>query len=693
METTRKTKRGVAVAAAGQAGDAAAPGAGAGRAAGGGHQNRGRRGGRGKGKGKGRGKRKRPDAPYDIKKASTIVHSMVASLKMRFSTGDLATAEHQEIILPAVPVNATDHETVGKALLNTIQSKALPKELSEFATDTTAWCCLVCIIVLADSASSNLKLIRMMQCYFQTNANILFWFERCNLHQLSRVHVALSKRLGLSRHFRALSILLRQRRARKAFEIQRQKVVEHNLRANAEVVPYSPEQVAQHKIEQDMLKKLLTTKSVQEEAQGEALPAEFLRLQKSNEDRDKLIDISNNGPLGGMPSILRPGESKANIVVDYIDHLDAAVPMDKVPVYQESRWLQLLPSEMWWGVCLLVSNVARVTWLTVTFSCDKKNNAKADDDDDPRAKDGVRVAAGRVWLRDQTLNLKVVVLLHLTVSLEKLTKIFFFVSGAMITADGKMVPRSEAKRKRPSDTSLDTAVRETERTMSEIWCCFNGRGEGEQARSLQVLSDRFWPTELGDAQKFEILNGSFCCVEGELYMRLLMRHEEYPYLMAGYPDGAWPTVARKFLASFSCCSMELEAFRTVANDDTRPGTPEDKLKRANTEFRVACGVSTLAEERWHHDQTAQARTDKSPLSFARQASTGVRRGVQFLWYKLGGRDLAKATSELSEMWRMVNEEGPDHNRPKQVGSAFISWAAEVMTAEAPSFNLLKDIYM
>jgi hypothetical protein len=297
---------------------------------------------------------------------------MVASLEMRFSTGDLATAEQQEIILPAVQVNATDHETVSTALLNTIPRKALPKELSGFAADTTAWCCLVCIIVLADSASSNLKLIRMMQCYFQTNANILFWFERCNLHQLSRVHVALSKKLGLSRHFRALSILLRQRRARNAFEIQRQKVVEHNLRANAEVVPYSPEQVAQHKIEQDMLKKLLTTKSVQEEAQGEALPAEFVRLQKSNEDRDKLIDISNNGPLGGMPSILRPGESKANIVVDYIDHLDAAVPMDKVPVYQESRWLQLLPSEMWWGVCLLVSNVARVTWLTVTFPRDKQ---------------------------------------------------------------------------------------------------------------------------------------------------------------------------------------------------------------------------------------------------------------------------------------------------------------------------------
>ncbi len=164
-------------------------------------------------------------------------------------------------------------------------------------------------------------------------------------------------------------------------------------------------------------------------------------------------------------------------------------------------------------------------------------------------------------------------------------------------------------------------------------------------------------------------------------MRLLARHEDCPYNLAGFSEEEWEARATEFLNAHHCCTMEFDAFRNIADDEQLPGSRTERLKCAVTEFKLALGMTTLAEERWHHDQTVLARYDKSPLSFARQAAASVRRGVQFLWYRTGGRDLAKAPQYLAKVWDFLTTDKPDHQRPEQVGNPMFQWLADTMTPQ------------
>ena len=80
--------------------------------------------------------------------------------------------------------------------------------------------------------------------------------------------------------------------------------------------------------------------------------------------------------------------------------------------------------------------------------------------------------------------------------------------------------------------------------------------------------------------------------------------------------------------------MECEAMRYFANNPAFPGTSEEKLKQAVAEFQYGCRVASLAEERYHHDQTTVMQGDKAPIAVHHQAAISVIR-LEKSWINLG----------------------------------------------------------
>ena len=441
---------------------------------------------------------------------------------MRFS-GGLQRPEEHEIVLPSVQVQDTQATTLGKALFQLLSGRVFDRPTNLWFGDAKTFFGFVCLLVVADSASANIKLLNMMQTYFQATVLVMLWHERCGLHQVGRIHTTIVNRLKMARHLRALGRQLQQHRARDLLKTQLNNTIAKQIADTFFNTPPRDEAAAQNLRVQAALIKLFQSRSV---AQGADLicgpdHAQRLRLLAQEEHLKALVESQVRGHFSGPLSPNMPGETREVVVKRMQAKYNDMLPVESVAQFNESRWLKLLPSELWWGKAILLSSAFKDAMRNVRFQCE---NCKPDD---PRVKDGKRVTAGRAWLQQELLPFHMVLLLHITLELEHLVHVLFYVSSEIAT-DGKFSRAQEARRKSPQDHSIDSVCKECERTTSQLWKAVLCEVPADD--TLWLLLEYYYPSHLGEPKKYNEITKTFSWAIGEIFIRFLLRHGEAPYI-------------------------------------------------------------------------------------------------------------------------------------------------------------------
>lgn len=139
----------------------------------------------------------------------------------------------EDLVAPAMRVSDTQGHTILNTLLTCFEDFIFGTSLLKFL-EYMAWCPFKLIMVVSDSASGNFKGLKRIMATLSNWQGWMLWHERCSLHQVSRIQVAIAKRHGFSRHLRALGNTLVRKRAYRPFSEKAKAVFTRDTRFNVD---------------------------------------------------------------------------------------------------------------------------------------------------------------------------------------------------------------------------------------------------------------------------------------------------------------------------------------------------------------------------------------------------------------------------------------------------------------------------
>jgi len=212
---------------------------------------------------------------------------------------------------------------------------------------------MLMVVLVADSASSNLKLFRWLQCLFQHNVGVcyavLFWFERCGCHRMCRILLDLLSDTNLSGPLFGLGKLMKFGPNRKNFRMSLRQAVAnmHWQQGGCMLVPTTTSKAWRTQVES----LLCTTWGLSEEPKTEHADA-HMRFRRCWDFWNMDPTIGKAGHCckrvpdgsGGMTWCHR---SRAHAIAD-----GAAISVEMVEErgqtkFLPTRWLKVVPSLVW----------------------------------------------------------------------------------------------------------------------------------------------------------------------------------------------------------------------------------------------------------------------------------------------------------------------------------------------------------
>jgi hypothetical protein len=372
------------------------------------------------------------------KVVTSLVHSLVQTAAFYVSSvgGDLLG--HEEATLPPMGIETTDAECISKSLVYSWEQRLFGGPVDKWLASLTPWVGLLVVVVAADSAGSNILALSYLCAQFLLCGVLtLFWWKPCNLHQLMRSAVVISKHADLQPSIKSMSKVLRLRKTRKRFEDRVINVWKSKFRHND--VRLSPEQLSAaaniarkvgilltHKRSATDFHTGLERQKVEEQARKEAArrhaagaadvgpgatqsdasgaaeqpgPVAEADLGASDagsqwvqvllrgiclDELDEagksvwayLIFLNNCSPCAPAPGRFKSTESKATAVADGAALLRRACFSSGVAQYNEARLLRYIESAHFWSkLYLLVPNMDEV-WATFQIDDDARARAK-----------------------------------------------------------------------------------------------------------------------------------------------------------------------------------------------------------------------------------------------------------------------------------------------------------------------------
>ena len=146
-----------------------------------------------------------------------LVSSLVSSCSAMCWDWDGTSKLSDAFSLPSVRLVALNNLSIGSALCHVLQSYVFGTSIRQWLDSVAFDFRCVMIVVVADAAAANIKFLRMFACYLKlcSLATVLFWSEKCGLHQSSRIVLGPLTDAKIVSALYGLSKLVRQRKIKK----------------------------------------------------------------------------------------------------------------------------------------------------------------------------------------------------------------------------------------------------------------------------------------------------------------------------------------------------------------------------------------------------------------------------------------------------------------------------------------------
>jgi len=159
------------------------------------------------------------DAATKSKTVISLIHSLVQTAAFWASSSKGILLGHEEAIIPPIGIETTDAECSSKALIFSWENRLFNCPLETWLGSLVPWVGFFLLLVAADSASSNFLALSYIFAQFMLCGMLMMcWMEPCNIHQLARAAVVVSKHEDLMSAVKSMSKVLKLRKTRKKVE-------------------------------------------------------------------------------------------------------------------------------------------------------------------------------------------------------------------------------------------------------------------------------------------------------------------------------------------------------------------------------------------------------------------------------------------------------------------------------------------
>ena len=656
-----------------------------------------------------------------------IVHSQCVHCKLQFrDVGTGESFEAEELVIPPRSVQNTTWRCTFVAVVEALEVFAFGVTLREFMM-TLQFCCLVFVMVAADNATSNGKMLVLFRWIFIRAASfvglIVFdWYEKCNLHQLGRIRGDLCDRYSMGKQMRASAKLLINCKNRKTFRVQ--------LKASLWIVEQHDSVVLSQaclaKAEQTkrQLYQLLVKRSAHEEALEFCRSADGVSadvdgtLGAYGPVKDKydaaltaILQRCNNWDVGsGAGSVdgtehvgvVSLSETKAQIV-DKLHQDFSTFVLVIIKVFNSGRWHLQLPALKQWVAMACLPGV-RHCWLHVQFQCEEN----VDDTNlsaarrDRRKADGVKMKAGRQYIACPRFVLQHLIVLVFSDLTEYLARIMFEASpvgwtrkwalkkaqqrseSSRVAGDGSVAVDAGAAAAAAAQSCIKTkdisdVVDGVEDTLAVLLSLLGGMKTDHRISELTLFCEAFWPSEVSQSACRSEVFGVGMVVVGGLILRFSIRHAFAPYNCLKSKGKSIRSSVKGISVlcnSEQCCTRHVRGLVQYIEKDSLGGTKEQRAEEGVGTFCSRCQVATVPEERAHSD--FHQASENTVQSFSRRASTVMVQDVSRIWAERGGRDITTAPPSLRQSFAMATNR-EIAGRQRQFGREFMSWKEQFIT--------------
>ena len=641
---------------------------------------------------------------------STLQHSMIITAQLGIDDGlpprlvdgsrigaeDIPNdrpAPKEEVSLPPIKVATTDNNHLGVALLSTMERWIFDMPVRSWISRLANVAMILFFFFVSDAASANIKVLWILQVFFQcgfTGVLILWWWEPCALHQVSRAGTGILGFTGVDTAAHSLSKILKMKSKSKQFQAAAMEALEDLLeweQFNAPSVKFATSEVFWKALFELLLARWCDDngKMVEEHTDSD-----------NDNDKAAMLDLfeffKGSDVTGHHLCHYCCGRgchtSRESVVQDAkkVVHNAFFASMTGIKGFSAARWLKLLPGlrdlARWQSFARLgkgAFNKLHLPKQEAAASPDDDTALRVDPDagmDAIRRMIGVRLAKGKRFFNQDVNTFSLLLSLFVFWTLEKFVSALFLCSNqSFYKARGTTSRLVHLKLKEIKAHLWDTVI-------------------NPEANPHLLVVMAFWPSGMEPEKMHEQIQLTLLLVIGHLIMRY-RAWEEFPCAFselerfgeeenrdfAVVVDRLYEDAMRK-----NTCCLERGCMRPLrsALDGVGPASGKGLFLYAARRFNFYRVLTTLQEERHHTRQHrfGQVSQNQSPKSWAQQSASKILDVVKMAWHAAGQRCLDHAPEVVRNAYKhALRTEARDKKRKHDGNPVFTYWAAMLTPEE------------
>jgi hypothetical protein len=584
----------------------------------------------------------------------TLQHSMVQSCSLDFCCKGLGDAGGYDIVeqavLPPKRIDETSHGFLASGLIENLESLVFGMETREWLARLALSFAVFLVVCVSDSAAANilaLSFFRVLMCVtICAQLKVLFWWEKCGLHQLGRIVVVVMSRVDLVKAAFSLTRVLQMRRPKEALRKGVNKFLGESLQFDPDVRAPAMTSATSPAYRRELKKLLLGDGGRFQEDKG----------KNARDAMEEYIDFFDGNLAVGQPGhykcLCTPRcRTRAQAVQRSKVVTTNALFARTVPRFNIQRWRKQRPAVLWMAAFFCIHGIGARGLESPEFVDQVIVNAGLKAENANSEEVGARLRYILKWSQKELAAFDLLFILVIMNLLEPAVENLFQASDCVVPstkADRHVKSKSGGPKPAQDDargTSIEEVMDSISKLMVRLWEMYTQPWENGP---LAVLLP-YWPSRLPVSDMHRRVGTGLLTVMAQVEMRFLIRFSEPPYSLRGLENDplVWDVVdeaTTKFCAARKC---DLNPDWAEGAQEVVLSLPPRLRGHALVQLRrgwaKAVRGTSLREEAEHTVQRNAAGGNKSaPTSFARQSSALVLDGVGRLWTACGGRDLATA---------------------------------------------------
>jgi len=658
---------------------------------------------------------------------SLLVHSMVSSMRLRW-TGSDGSQIDEDVVLPPVKVANTTAVVLLAGLLKNLERHVMGGCLKDWLQLLSTCFTVGLFVIISDGASANLKLLKLLVIVLfhfaaLTGLRVCFWWQKCLLHQMGRASVGVLNAFNLVAPVYSMTKIVKMQRVRREAAKAAKKIIKTSLLWH-DHTPKPRTYVSSDAFRKDLLD-LLTTPYVQADLEDSiAEPADPSITTTSRTIGDNLkaaLGFYNGDITAGTDKVEHYCDNCCSSKTEAITkaqnlYCDVAFA-HSTPDFEPARWLFIIMGLQYWTALLIFNGIG--TWMFhptyKRLSAQSENLRATDPNKGVKEFLGKRVGRGWQLLSKPNVVFHLLLVLRLLQWMERVVYLLFSMSDVTInkakSASTSLQSREYKRRKLAHEKQTRKARQGSAGASDQVTSGTAKKGFRPFMVAIEDLLEKLWGLLSSDPNSglLRVItvwwkNGSksdmlvqlrkaILSLAAQLYIRFYIMHEAYPYCLAWSleEDGltrpeaiikAKPEVINLCRTKPRCCHEKLWTLQQINMMDDIDGDDHkaEHLVEQYDELIHQSRATSLREEHYHAFQKRAAGGVVSwPLSFARQVAASVIQVLARVFHALGGRDLSKAPTWVTAQVKVAT--GAVHTvfrRPKQLGRALFSYVAEAV---------------